>query len=459
MDHVIAHLQAKRAEHLEQLFELLRIPSVSTDPEAALSVRACADKVQEQLSAAGLDNVRLLESAGNPAVYAEKLVGEGLPTVLVYGHYDVQPADPIELWHSDPFEPVIRDDKIFARGSSDDKGQFYMHVAAVSSMIQCEALPCNVKFLIEGEEEIGSVHLPQIVETHRDLLGADTLLVSDTSMVANDVPSITTGVRGLSYMEVTVTGPNRDLHSGMYGGAVVNPINELCHMIAGLHDEQGRVSVPGFYDKVLPLSDEERAAYARVPFNAKSYRAELGVESLGGESNYEPLERIGGRPTLDVNGIWGGYTGDGAKTVIASKAHAKISMRLVPDQNSQAIADLFKAHFETLARGGCEVDVCFLHGGEPGVMSLDSEAYRAASSAYEKTFQKVPLPLRCGGSIPLVAMFKERLGLDTIMMGFGLDSDAIHSPNESYGVFNFHRGTETIVWFHHFFSRACSSNS
>lgn len=454
MDRVIEHLQAKRDENVEQLFQLLKIPSISADPSYSEQVLACAEKVRQQLSDAGLDGVRLLPSAGNPAIYAEKIIDAERPTLLVYGHYDVQPADPLELWDSEPFEPIIRDDKIYARGASDDKGQFFMHVAAVSSMIACDSLPCNVKFLIEGEEEVGSVHLGDIVDEHRELLAADTILVSDTSMVANDVPSITTGVRGLSYLEVTVTGPNRDLHSGMYGGAVVNPINALCQMIATLHDAQGRVVVPGFYDDVVPLGEAERAGYAKVPFSEADYCASLGVSALGGEEGFTPLERVGGRPTLDVNGIWGGYTGEGAKTVIASKAHAKISMRLVPNQDSGVIADKFKAHFERLAIAGTTVDVAYHHGGEPGLMPLDSSAYRAASQAYEKTFETTPLPLRSGGSIPLVHMFKQKLGLDTIMMGFGLDGDAIHSPNESYGVFNFHRGAETIAWFHHFFAKA-----
>jgi len=452
MDHVVEHLQSKRDDNLEQLFQLLKIPSVSADPAFKDQVLACAEKVRQQLTNAGLDGVRLLPSHGNPAVYAEKIIDSNRPTLLVYGHYDVQPADPLELWDSEPFEPVIRDEKIYARGAADDKGQFYMHVAAVASMIACDTLPCNVKFLIEGEEEVGSVHLGDIVEANRELLAADTILVSDTSMVANDVPSITTGVRGLSYLEVTVTGPNRDLHSGMYGGAVVNPINALCQMIATLHDDHGRVAVPGFYDDVVALDESERAGYAKVPFSEEVYSASLGVNSLAGEEGYTALERVGGRPTLDVNGIWGGYMGEGAKTVIASKAHAKISMRLVPNQNSQVISDAFKTHFESLAIAGTTVDVIYHHGGEPGLMPLDSDAYQAASQAYEQTFKKTPLPLRSGGSIPLVHMFKQKLGLDTIMMGFGLDSDAIHSPNESYGVFNFHRGAETIAWFHHFFA-------
>lgn len=453
MERVIEHIQSKQKENLEQLFQLLRIPSVSADPEFKDSLLTCADKVRQLLLVAGLDGVRLLPSEGNPAVYAEKMVADDRPTVLIYGHYDVQPADPLELWRSDPFEPVIRDEKIYARGASDDKGQFFMHIAAIASMIACDTLPCNVKFLIEGEEEVGSAHLADIVEAHRELLAADTVLISDTGMVANDVPSITTGVRGLAYLEVTVTGPNRDLHSGMYGGAVVNPINALCQMVASLHDEQGRVAVPGFYDAVVALSDSERSGYAQVPFDEVAYCADLGIAALGGEGGYTPLERIGARPSLDVNGIWGGYSGEGAKTVIASQAHAKISMRLVPNQSSEAITAQFKAHFESLAIAGTAVEVGYHHGGEPGLMPLDSAAYIAASQAYEQTFKKEPLPLRCGGSIPLVSLFKDLLGLDTVMMGFGLDSDAIHSPNESYGVFNFHRGTETIAWFHHFFAQ------
>lgn len=454
MDQVIAHLNARRADHLEQLFELLRIPSVSADPKAAEQMLACAEKVQQQLKTAGLDKVQLLSSDGFPAVYGEKIASPERPTVLIYGHYDVQPADPLALWESDPFEPIVRGEKIYARGASDDKGQFFMHVAAVAAMISCDNLPCNVKFLVEGEEEVGSTHLPAIVEANRGLLHADTVLVSDTSMVANDVPSITTGVRGLAYLEVTVTGPNRDLHSGMYGGAVSNPINELCQMIGSLHDAQGRVTVEGFYGGVLPLSDEERAGYANVPFDERAYCESLGVAATRGESGYTTLERVAARPALDVNGIWGGYIGEGAKTVIASQARAKISMRLVPNQNSAEITRLFQQHFEGLAKDGVGVEVRDLHGGEPGIMPLDSAAYHAASRAYEKTFNQVPLPLRSGGSIPLVSMFKDKLGLDTVMMGFGLDSDAIHSPNENYGLFNFYRGIETITWFHHYFAQS-----
>ncbi|MGB0865794.1 MAG: dipeptidase [Granulosicoccaceae bacterium] len=454
MDKVVARLQAMQQENLEKLYGLLRIPSISADPDFKNQVLVCADRVSELFVEAGLDDVRLLRSKGYPAVYGEKKLNPDWPTVLVYGHYDVQPPDPLELWSTEPFEPTVRDGKIFARGASDDKGQFFMHVAAVAAMIDQKVLPCNVKFLIEGEEEVGSVHLADIVEGNRELLAADTILVSDTAMVANDVPSITTGVRGMAYLEVTVTGPNRDLHSGMYGGAVVNPINALCQMVASLHDDQGRVAVPGFYQNVLDMSQAERESYTEVPFDELAYCQELGVDSLGGESGFSPLERIGARPTLDVNGIWGGYTGEGAKTVIASEARAKISMRLVPNQSAEEITHLFEAHFRRLAIPGTQVDVQYLHGGEPGLMPLDSKAYRAASQAYAKTFEKEPLPLRCGGSIPLVSLFKEKLGLDTTMMGFGLDSDAIHSPDESFGLFNFHRGTETIPWFYHFFAQS-----
>lgn len=457
MDSVIAQLQATRQVNLDQLFDLLRVPSISADPAFREPVLACAEQVCERLREAGLDEVQLLPSAGYPAVYGEKMVDAQLPTVLVYGHYDVQPADPLEQWDSDPFEPQLRDDKIVARGASDDKGQMFMHVAAVAAMLACDQLPCNVKFVIEGEEEVGSVHLAEIVAANRELLAADTLLVSDTAMLANDVPSITTGVRGLSFLEVSVTGPNRDLHSGMYGGAVCNPINALCEMVAALHDEQGRITVPGFYADVVPLSEAERRGYAAVPFDEQAYREELGVEALRGESGYHPLERIGARPTLDVNGIWGGYTGEGTKTVIPATAHAKISMRLVPDQSPEQIAEIFRSHFESLAPAGARVEVRFLHGGEPGMMPLDSPSYLAASKAYAHTFGKQPLPMRCGGSIPIVNLFKEQLGLDTIMMGFGLDSDAIHSPNESFGLFNFHRGTETIVWFYHYFAEALAA--
>jgi acetylornithine deacetylase/succinyl-diaminopimelate desuccinylase-like protein len=376
-----------------------------------------------------------------------------LPTVLVYGHYDVQPADPYELWHSPPFEPEIRDGKIYARGACDDKGQVYMHVKAFEYMMTHQALACNVKFMIEGEEEVGSANLGTFVRNNRSKLSADVVLISDTSMIANDVPSIDSGLRGLSYVEVEVTGPNRDLHSGVYGGAVTNPVNALCSMIARLHDEQGRITIPGFYDDVQNLSDTERKELNRAPLDEKAYRQDLGIDALHGEEGYTTLERTGIRPTLDVNGIWGGYTGEGSKTVLPSKAFAKISMRLVPNQNSHSATELFASYFKSLAPAGVRVEVRPHHGGEPVVTPTDSIAYRAASQAMLDTFGVMPIPTRGGGSIPIVALFEKELGLKSVLMGFGLDSDALHSPNEHYGVFNYLKGIETIPAFFHHFAR------
>jgi acetylornithine deacetylase/succinyl-diaminopimelate desuccinylase-like protein len=379
-----------------------------------------------------------------------------LPTVLVYGHYDVQPADPYELWHSPPFEPEIRDGKIYARGACDDKGQVYMHVKAFEYMMTHQALACNVKFMIEGEEEVGSANLGTFVRNNRSKLSADVVLISDTSMIANDVPSIDSGLRGLSYVEVEVTGPNRDLHSGVYGGAVTNPVNALCSMIARLHDERGRITIPGFYDDVQNLSEDQRRELNRAPLDEKAYMQDLGIDALHGEEGYTTLERTGIRPTLDVNGIWGGYTGEGSKTVLPSKAFAKISMRLVPNQNSQSATELFASYFKSLAPAGVQVEVRPHHGGEPVVTPTDSIAYRAASQAMLDTFGVMPIPTRGGGSIPIVALFEKELGLKSVLMGFGLDSDALHSPNEHYGVFNYLKGIETIPAFFHHFARLSS---
>jgi acetylornithine deacetylase/succinyl-diaminopimelate desuccinylase-like protein len=402
--------------------------------------------------------VEIHETAGYPIVYGEKIINYDLPTVLVYGHYDVQPADPIDLWHSPPFEPVIKktdahpEGAIYARGACDDKGQMYMHVKALELMVKTNQLPCNVKFMIEGEEEVGSNNLGIYVAANKEKLANDVILISDTGMIANDVPSITTGLRGLSYVEVEVTGPNRDLHSGLYGGAVANPINILTKMIASLHDENNHVTIPGFYDKVEELSKEERAEMAKAPFSLDNYQKALDIASVYGEKGYSTNERNSIRPTLDVNGIWGGYIGEGAKTVIASKAYAKISMRLVPNQDWKEITALFKTHFEAIAPKGVTVKVKPHHGGQGYVTPIDTIAYQAASKAYETTFGKKPIPQRSGGSIPIVSLFEKELGSKTILMGFGLDSDAIHSPNEHFGVWNYFKGIETIPYFYQYFT-------
>ena len=414
--------------------------------------------VASRLKEAGAENVEVCETAGYPIVYGDRIFDSSLPTVLVYGHYDVQPADPIDLWTSPAFEPVIKtteihpEGAIFARGACDDKGQMYMHVKAFEAMMNADELPCNVKFMIEGEEEVGSENLGIFVENNHERLKADIILVSDTGMLSNDTPSITTGLRGLSYVEVEVTGPNRDLHSGLYGGCVANPINILAQMIASLHDENNKITVPGFYDKVINLTDEERAEMAKAPFSKEAYCKALDIEEVMGENGYSTMERGSIRPTLDVNGIWGGYTGEGAKTVIASQAFAKISMRLVPDQDPKEITQLFLNHFESIAPKGTKVKVTPHHGGEPAVTPIDSLGYKAASIAYEKTFGKKPIPVRSGGSIPIVAMFEKELGLKSVLMGFGLDSDSIHSPNEHFGLFNYYKGIETIPYFYSSFT-------
>ena len=401
----------------------------------------------ENLKKAGVDHVRLEETAGFPILYGEKMVDAKAPTVLVYGHYDVQPADPLDLWESPPFEPVIKNEVIYARGACDDKGQVFMHVKAFEAMLASGELTCNVKFMIEGEEEVGSDHLGIFVEANKDLLKADVILISDTAIIANDIPSIDVGLRGLSYMEVSVQGPNRDLHSGVYGGAVANPINILCQMIASMHDEFNQITIPGFYDGVLELSASDRAAMAQTPFDLDAYQKDLGIQSVYGEKGYSTIERASIRPTLDVNGIWGGYTGEGAKTVLPSMAYAKISMRLVPNQSSETITKLFTDHFKAIAPKGVTVTVKPHHGGEAYIMPTDSIAYQAASEALAETFGKEPVPTRGGGSIPIVALFEKELGIKSILMGFGLDSDAIHSPNEHYGLFNFYKGIETIPYF------------
>ncbi len=446
------YLEQNKDRFLEELLELLRIPSVSTDKSYKGDIQKAAEYLKGKLSSAGVDDVEIVETPGNPIVYAEKKAGDDKPTVLVYGHYDVQPPDPVDLWDSPPFEPVIKNERIYARGACDDKGQMYMHVKALEILNKSGDLPCNIKIMLEGEEEIGSEHLQWFVQKYRDKLDADVILISDTGMLSNDNPSITTGLRGLSYLEVELTGPSRDLHSGLYGGAVANPINALCKMIDSLKDENNHITIPGFYDAVDEASALEREEMGRAPFDHNKMKKDLNIDELAGEKGYTTLERTSIRPALDVNGIWGGYIGEGAKTVIPSKAYAKISMRLVPHQDSKKITELFSNHFKSIAPKGIRVKVTPHHGGEPAVTPIDSEAYKAASQAYEKTFGKKPIPLRSGGSIPIVAMFKKELGLNTVMMGFGLDEDAIHSPNESYGLFNYYIGIETIVEFHKAFS-------
>ena len=456
------YVEQHKDRFIQELIDLLKIPSISADPAYKEDVILTADKVKDALEKAGCDKVEICETPGYPIVYGEKIVDEQLPTVLVYGHYDVQPPEPINLWDSPPFEPVIKETEthpngaIFARGACDDKGQMYMHVKALEYMTRNNELPCNIKFMIEGEEEVGSESLGRFLERNREKLANDVILISDTGMIAKDVPSITTGLRGLSYVEVEVTGPNRDLHSGLYGGAVANPINILCDMIAQLHDENNHITIPGFYDKVEELSKEERAEMAKAPFNQEAYNKALDINKEHGESGYTTNERNSIRPTLDVNGIWGGYTGEGAKTVIPSKAFAKISMRLVPDQDWKEITQLFKQHFENLAPESVTVKVKPHHGGTAYVTPIDFVGYQAASKAYEDTFGKTPIPQRSGGSIPIVALFEKELNSKSILMGFGLDSDAIHSPNEHFGIWNYLKGIETIP---HFYKHFAAMNS
>jgi len=442
------YLDQHKQRFLDELLELLRIPSVSADSKFNHDVRRAAEFVREKLDAAGLDDAQLFETAGHPVVFAQKLIDPALPTVLVYGHYDVQPADPYELWKTPPFEPTIRNERIYARGACDDKGQFYMHIKALEAMLATDGLPCNVKVMIEGEEEVGSDHLGTFVAQNRELLKADVILISDTSIISNETPSLEAGLRGLSYVEVEVNGPNRDLHSGVYGGGVANPINVLANMIASLHDEQGRITIPGFYDNVVDLTDAERAELAKAPFDLTEYERDLGIDAVMGEAGYSTNERTSIRPTLDVNGIWGGYTGEGAKTVLPAKASAKISMRLVPNQTPDEITDLFTRHFMAIAPVGVTVAVRPHHGGLPYVTPTDSVEFEAASRAFEDAWGKKPIPTRGGGSIPIVALFEQELGVKSILMGFGLDIDALHSPNESYGLFNFYKGIETIPYFY-----------
>ena len=452
------YIDQNKDRFLNELFDLLRIPSISADKDFAADVNKAADFIKTKMIEAGADNVEVCPTAGYPIVYGEKIIDKLLPTVLVYGHYDVQPAVPLELWDTPPFEPTIRttdvhpNGAIFARGSCDDKGQMYMHLKAFELMMKTNSLPCNIKFMIEGEEEVGSSNLGIFCVNNKERLKADVVLISDTSMIANDTPSIDTGLRGLSYVEVEVTGPNRDLHSGVYGGAVANPINILAKMIASMHDENNHITIPGFYNKVLELTNQERADLNLAPFDLEAYKKDLDISDVWGEKGYTVYEKTGVRPTLDCNGIWGGYIGEGAKTVLPSKAYAKISMRLVPNQTSNEITELFKNHFESIAPAGVKVVVKPHHGGEPVVTPTDSIAYLAAAKAMETTYGKKPIPTRGGGSIPIVALFEKELGLKSVLMGFGLDSDALHSPNEHYGLENYYKGIETIPYFHKYFA-------
>lgn len=437
---------------LNELLDLLRIPSVSARTEHKDDMVTCAEAVKARLLEAGADKVEIYPTEGHPLVYGEKIIDPTKPTVLVYGHYDVQPADPLELWNSGPFDPLIKDGKIYARGSCDDKGQFYMHVKALETMVKTNTLTTNIKFCIEGEEEVGSPNLGKFVKMHKELLKADVILISDTAMISLDTPSIDIGVRGLSYIEVEVTGPNRDLHSGVYGGAVANPITILAKMITSLHDENNHITIPGFYDDVAISTEEERKLMAMAPFDAKEYADDLGVKELWGEKGFSTNERTGIRPTLELNGIWGGYTGEGAKTVLPSKAFAKISARLVPNQGSDKITEILINHLQKIAPPYVTVKATLHHGGEPYMTPIDSKGYVAAAKAMETTFGKTPIPVRGGGSIPICALFEKELGLKIVFMGFGLDSDNLHSPNEKFNIENFYKGIETIPHFHKYFA-------
>lgn len=439
---------------LEELLELLRIPSISARSEHKADMQTCAQQVAKRMLEAGATRTEIFETAGHPIVYGERINNNSLPTVLVYGHYDVQPPDPLDLWLSGPFDPVIKDGKIYARGSCDDKGQFYMHIKALETLVQTGDgnLPVNIKFLIEGEEEVGSPNLAGFVRENKALLKADVILISDTAMLSLDTPSMDVGVRGLSYIEVEVTGPNRDLHSGVYGGAVANPITILAKMIASLHDENNHITIPGFYDDVVVASAEERALMAAAPFDEMAYKADLGVQELWGENGYTANERTGIRPTLELNGIWGGYTGEGAKTVLPSKAFAKISCRLVPNQDSHTITDMLIKHLQKIAPPYVQLKASLHHGGEPYMTPIDSKGYQAASKAIATTLGKEPIPVRGGGSIPICALFEQELGVKIIFMGFGLDSDNLHSPNEKFNIENYYKGIETIPWFHKYFA-------
>ncbi|HBF87902.1 MAG TPA: dipeptidase [Bacteroidales bacterium] len=452
MEQIRNYIDKNKGRFLDELFGLIRIPSISAKKDHKPEMYKAAEYIKKSLLDAGVTKAEVMETDGNPVVYAEKIIDNSKPTVLVYGHYDVMPVEPLELWKTPPFEPEVRDGKIWARGADDDKGQLFMHVKAFELMVKTQTLPCNVKFMIEGEEEIGSPNLGKFCEQHKPMLKADIILVSDTGMIAQDIPSITTGLRGLAYWEVEVTGPNRDLHSGLFGGAVANPINMLAKMISQMVDDNGRITIPGFYDDVLEVSKQERELLAKVPFNEDAYKKAIDVIELSGEKGYSTTERTGIRPTFDVCGIWGGYTGEGSKTVLPSKAFAKISCRLVPNQNHEKIAILFKEHFESMAPKGVKVEVKIHHGGQGYVCPIDLPAYKAAEKAYIESFGKRPIPVRSGGSIPIISSFENILGIKSILMGFGLESDAIHSPNEKFPLFNFYKGIETIPLFYKYFA-------
>lgn len=456
MEKVISYIRDNRERYIEELFDIIRIPSISSLSEHKGDMLKMAEAYRESLLAAGVDKAEVMATTGNPVVYAEKIIDKDLPTVLVYAHYDVMPVDPIDLWDSPPFEPEIRDGKIYARGADDDKGQGFMHVKAFEALVKNGKLPVNVKFMIEGEEEIGSVSLGAFCEANKEMLKADIILVSDTGMIAEDIPSITTGLRGLAYWQVEVTGPNRDLHSGLFGGGVANPINVLAKMIASMTDDDNKVTMPGFYDDVLASSEQEREMLNKAPFSLEEYEKAIGVDTVDGETGYTTIERTGIRPSFDVCGIWGGYTGEGAKTVLPSKAFAKVSTRLVPNQNNEKIAKMFEEYFKSIAPKSVKVKVESLHGGQAYVCPIDLPAYTAAEKAYEKIYNKVPVPTRSGGSIPIISTFEDILGTKSILMGFGLESDAIHSPNENYPVNNFYNGIETIAWFYQYFAEEMS---
>ncbi|MEO6813091.1 MAG: dipeptidase [Ginsengibacter sp.] len=447
--------QEKNKERfLNEMMELLRIPSVSAKSEHVKDMTKCAEAVKNSLLSSGADKAEIMQTDGFPVIYAEKIIYKNKPTVLVYGHYDVQPAEPLELWHSAPFEPVIKNNKVYARGSADDKGQFYMHIKALETMVKTNTMCTNIKFIIEGEEEIGSPNLGKFVREHTDLLKADVILISDSSMLSMENPSLDIGVRGLSYIEVEVTGADHDLHSGTYGGAVANPITILAKMIASCHDENNHITIPGFYDDVAEASKEERELMAKAPYDEDEYKKEVGVDELWGEKGYTTDERTGIRPTLEVNGIWGGYTGEGAKTVLPSKATAKISSRLVPNQSSEKITKILIKYFSSIAPKSVTVKAFEHHGGEPYMTPIDSKGYKAAAKAVETTFGKIPVPVRGGGSIPICSILEKELGVKIIFMGFGLDSDNLHSPNEKYGIVNFNKGIETIPYFHKYFAES-----
>lgn len=453
MDKVQTYINDNKERFISELFDLLRIPSISAQSEHKEDMIRCAEHLAVALMNAGADRAEVMPTAGNPVVFAEKIVSPSAKTVLVYGHYDVMPVDPREEWRTEPFEPQIKDNRIWGRGADDDKGQSFMHIKAFEAMCATDSLPCNVKFMLEGEEEIGSASLYDFCELYKDMLKADVILVSDTSMISIDTPSITCGLRGLTYMEVEVTGPNKDLHSGLFGGAVANPANVLARLVASLTDDNGRITIPGFYDKVRNLTDSERKAFNEAPFSLDDYKSALDIDDVAGESGFTTIERTGIRPSLDVNGIWGGYTEEGTKTVIPARASAKISMRLVPDQDFEEIAELFEKHFRAIAPKSVKVDVRFLHGGAPYVAPTDMPAYKAAERAIEESFGKKPLPFYSGGSIPIISGFERILGIKSLLLGFGLAEDAIHSPNESYGLEQFDKGLRTIPLFYKHFAQ------